>query len=89
MTDEVKNVQTPSNARKRRFASTNERSAAPGFDKDTLEPSDEAVAERALTAKSSGKKAIRAGAYDQKKKGAAGSHSLEAVPPALSVKRTN
>jgi hypothetical protein len=64
MTDEVKNVQTPSNARKRRFASTGERSAAPGFDKDTLEPSDEALAERAAAANPSGGKVIRSGAFD-------------------------
>jgi hypothetical protein len=75
---EVAKVQTPANARKRRFASTNERSAAPGFDKDTLEPSDEAVAERAAAASSMGGKAVHSGAFD----------SLEEVPPAFSVKKS-
>ena len=78
MTDEVKNVQTPSNARKRRFASTNERSAAPGFDKDTLEPSDEAVAEKVASSTMTGGKVVHSGAFD----------SLEEVPPAFSVKKS-
>ena len=57
MTDEVKNVQTPSNARKRRFSSNNEPSKGPTLD--------DAVAERLLTARDSGVKAVHSGAFDK------------------------
>ena len=56
MSDEVMNVQTPSNARKRRFACTKERNAAPTLD--------EAVAEKAASSTMSGGKAVHSGAFD-------------------------
>jgi len=67
MIEEVKNVQTPANARKRRFSSNNEPSKGPTLD--------EAVAERALTARSTGGKAVHSGAFD----------TLEQVPEPLKV----
>ncbi len=54
---EVANIQTPANARKRRFACNNEPSKAPTLD--------DAVAERQLTHRSSGGKAVHAGAFDK------------------------
>ncbi len=54
---EVQKVQTPDNARKRRFACNGEPSKAP-----TLA---DAVMERQLTHRSSGEKAVHAGAFDK------------------------
>jgi len=54
---EVKDVQTPSNARKRRFSSNNEPSKAPTLD--------DAVAERALTGRPIDGNAVHAGAFDK------------------------
>jgi hypothetical protein len=54
---EVAKVQTPANARKRRFSCTGEPSLGP--------TSDDAVAERQLTHRSSGGKAVHSGAFDK------------------------
>jgi len=57
---EVADIQTPANARKRRFSSTNERELAPDLD--------EAAAERELMhAPLANGKAVRSGAFDSLK----------------------
>jgi len=54
---EVQKVQTPANARKRRFACTGEPSLGP--------TSDDAVAERQLTARVIDGNAVHSGAFDK------------------------
>lgn len=60
----VASVQTPENARKRRFAATNEPSVAPGFDKDTLEPNEDAVKACEDASNMSGGKTRTAGSFE-------------------------
>ena len=75
MSHEVKAVQTPAAARKRRFDCNGEPPLAPTLD--------DAVAERALTHKSSGPKAVHSGAFEQ----GDSLDKLDNVPPTVKAKK--